>query len=380
MQKVIKFIRKDVTLSVSVILAVVSAFFVPPDMMYISYIDYRTLGLLFSLMIIMAGFQSEGIFRRIGHGLLNRFQSNAAILVVLIMLCFFFSMLITNDVALITFVPFAIEVLAMSKREKLIIPVVVLQTIAANLGSMLTPIGNPQNLYLYSLSEMTFFEFIKVMLPYTAVSLFLILISILGVLIWKRKKCDTLASDIKEFGNLKEFNFKKRRVVVYTLLFILSLLSVVRIIPWPILVCIVILVIIMINIKLFKKVDYVLLITFVMFFIFVGNVARIPAISVMLEKIIDGNEVLTSILLSQVISNVPAALLLSGFTTEYANLLVGLNVGGLGTLIASMASLISFKQISKRYSNLRGKYFIVFTLFNIAFLIVLCCVYKVLHF
>ena len=284
------------------------------------------------------------------------------------MLCFFSSMFITNDVALITFVPFTFIVLKLTlgnHAEKLIVPVVVMQTIAANLGSMLTPIGNPQNLYLYGKTDMSFPEFMGFMLPCTLISF-----ALLGVwcLLFKYKGDKVFELSLE--GNVS-WNSYKMQLTVYVVLFLVCLLTVAHIVPYGITLLIVLVTVFFLDKGVLGKVDYALLFTFVGFFIFIGNMGRVPVFNAFIKEMIDGNEVLTSVIASQFMSNVPAALLLSGFTNQYELLILGTNLGGLGTLIASMASLISFKYIGKEYKHLRRKYLGYFTVANVLFLLVL---------
>lgn len=375
MNKVTTFLKKETVLCVSLMLAVVSAFFVPPDRGYLDYIDFRTLAVLFCLMSVMAGLQKTGIFRWIAQKLLGRVKSGRGLVLTLVLLCFFSSMLITNDVALITFVPFAFTVLDLlgeEQKNRLLLPVVVLQTIAANLGSMLTPVGNPQNLYLYGKAGISVSEFLMLMLPYTALSLILLTGwgVVQGSMCSQDLKLDTPpvqgASWHKQDGKPVIYF-----LMVYLILFLLCLLTVGHILPWQAVFAVVFLVIFVSDRRVFAKVDFSLLFTFVGFFVFIGNVGRIPAFCAFLQEIITGREVYTSIIASQVISNVPAALLLSGFTDNYAALIIGTNLGGLGTLIASMASLISYKYVAKEAGGRRGAYILLFTVENVCFLAVL---------
>lgn len=363
-EKVINFIKKDTVLCISFLLAILSMIAVPADKEYIGYIDYRTLGLLLALMLIMAGFQGLGLFQKLGRGLLNHVNNSRAVAAVLIFLCFFSSMFITNDVALITFVPLTIIVLKMAGLQELLIPTVVLQTVAANLGSMLLPFGNPQNLYLYGRSGLGMSEFIMVILPYGIFSFVLLFVHLLFL-----KKIPVNLGDMKE--NEVYSLWEKLQMVVLLVLFLGSVLAVARVFPWIYVVGIVVITVFLMNRKLFLQVDYSLLFTFVFFFAFIGNLGRIPQFCTALEGILEGNEVITAILASQVISNVPAALLLSGFTDKWEALIIGSNLGGLGTLIASMASLISYKQIVAAYPKEKGKYFKYFTVVNVCYLVLL---------
>ena len=367
--KIIGFIKRETVLSIAAVLAVLSAFFVTPDAEYIGYIDFRTLALLFCLMAVMAGLQKTGVFSMLAEKMLRRVRGIKSLVFILVMLCFFFSMFITNDVALITFVPFTFTVLNMigeGEKKRLIIPVVVMQTIAANLGSMLTPIGNPQNLYLHGLSGMGMGEFITLMLPYAAVSFLLLAVWIF--FFGGKKKVNI------DFTSETRLN-EKIKIAVYIAAFIVCLLTVAHVIDYRITLIIVIMLIAISDYKIFVGVDYTLLLTFVAFFVFVGNMGRVPAFKAFLQSVVVGGECITGVLSSQVISNVPAALLLSGFTDNLKPLIVGVNIGGLGTLIASMASLISFKLLGRENKSLRGKYMIYFTISNIIFLVALLTVY-----
>ncbi len=371
--KVVAFIKKEIVLCVAIVLAVISAFIIPPDGQYPGYIDFRTLAILLCLMCVMAGLQGLGIFRIIAEKLLQKVRTYRGIVTILVLLCFFFSMLITNDVALITFVPFTFTVLGMMGEQakgKYLIPIVVWQTIAANMGSMLTPIGNPQNLYLYGKSGMGLGEFILLMLPYTVVSAVAILI---GCYLMKglKEKPDFSLQEQKGMSG------KAWHLYVYLLLFVVCLLAVAHILPYEWMLFIVLPVVALMDFRVLGKVDYSLLLTFVGFFVFIGNMGRIPVFNHFLQNMVQGNEVLTAILSSQVISNVPAALLLSGFTDNYNALIVGINLGGLGTLIASMASLISYKYIAGDKSCNKGKYFMQFTVCSICILAVMVLLYKI---
>lgn len=373
--KIWNWCKKEAVLTIAAILAVGSAFVVHPDMEYFDYIDMRTLAILFCLMTVMAGLQKLGFFHFIAENMLRRVRKIKELIFILIMLCFFSSMFITNDVALITFVPFTFIVLKLVLRDyagQLIVPVVVMQTAAANLGSMLTPIGNPQNLYLYGKSGMHLITFVGFMLPYAAVSFVLLT---LWCVLFPYKGDKEVSFQLEQVTDLSDC---KKQLVVYGVLFILSLMTVAHIIPYVYTLLIVVAAVFVLDKKVLGQVDYSLLFTFIGFFVFIGNMGRIPAFYDLIAKWIVGNEVLTGIVASQFISNVPAALLLSGFTTKYELLLIGTNLGGLGTIIASMASLISFKYIGKEYKHLRGKYLVSFSLVNVVFLMLLWGFYRTL--
>ena len=368
MRKLLEWCKREIVFTIALVLAIISAFFIHPDKEYIGYIDFRTLAILFCLMAVMAGLQKIGLFRFVAEMLLKKMTHIRGLIFILIMLCFFSSMLITNDVALITFVPFTFIVLKMilgEQSEKLIVPVVVMQTIAANLGSMLTPIGNPQNLYLYGKTTMNFGSFILFMLPYTALAFALLTA---WSLLFPYKGAKQIKVQVEQDTVIGHY---KKQLLIFATLFVLCILTVAHIIPYQATLCIVLIVVLVLDKHVLKEVDYALLLTFIGFFVFIGNMGRIPAFNAFIQNIIDGNEVITSVVASQFMSNVPAALLLSGFTNQYELLIVGTNLGGLGTLIASMASLISFKYIGKEYGRLKGRYMMYFTVANILFLIVL---------
>ena len=367
-EKVRDFMKKEAVLCIAIGLAVLSVFWQPVDKNYFGYIDWNTLMLLFCLMAAMAGFQRLGIFQKIGDFLLGAVKNTRSLLLILCFLPFFFSMLITNDVALITFVPFGMIVLQMCKKERFVIPLVVLQTIAANMGSSLTPVGNPQNLYLYSQSGAAVGDFLLWMLPYTLVTGICIG---LAVLFQKKEKVEYRHQKSNAvWGKKRKFYF-----VSYVVMFLCCLASVSKILPPMALFFLVLVFLLVADRKILCCIDYALLGTFVAFFIFIGNLGRVPAFRDFFAGILTGHETLAGVVSSQVISNVPAALLLSGFTDKWESLVIGTNLGGLGTLIASMASLISYKQIVRQYPVLKGRYFLYFTLGNVGMLLILLGVY-----
>ncbi len=362
--KVIAFIKKEAVLCVALLLAMISSFFIKPSVNYITYLDYRVLVLLFCLMLVVAGFKNLGIFQLLGEKLCSLVHTTRGLTFVLVNLCFFASMLITNDVSLITFIPFTLSVYAMVGCEKVLIPVVVLETIAANLGSMLTPVGNPQNLLLYSVSGMSMGDFILHMLPLTCMSYVAVVVCIFFI---PDQHIIVHTNDIKDKKKWLSVPF-----VIYCILFLVCLGNVTHLIAsYWVVGLIVAVTIFIVNRRLFTQVDYSLLMTFVGFFIFIGNMKQIPVINEWLQGIIKGNELLVGIVSSQIISNVPAAMLLSGFTTDYRQLLYGVNIGGLGTLIASMASLISYRFFARTYQEQKGRYFRVFTIYNVVLLVLL---------
>ncbi|MCI7774795.1 MAG: hypothetical protein MSH55_03325 [Enorma sp.] len=410
-----EIVRKDPVLVVAIVLAIISCAAVPPDAAYAEYVDLRTIGMLFSLMTIMAGLSRLGVFRIACRHLLSAVRGPRRLALALTLLAFFSSMLITNDVALVTFVPFALLALRTLDSPRHACFTVVMMTIAANLGSMLTPIGNPQNLYLYSTSHMALTDFLLLMLPYAAAALVLLVgaIAFFGRIPEHAKEkaarsvdagnpasssedgsadspatcgeADNAASaaDANETPQLASDADDPApsplRVLPWAALFVLALLSVAHILPYQAIVAVTIVVALVADRRALLHVDYALLFTFIAFFVFVGNVGRIEVVSAALAQLIDGHELAVSVIASQVLSNVPAAILLSGFTSNFAALIVGTNLGGLGTLIASMASLISYKQVALVLPREKGRYFMLFTVWNIAFLAVLAVLAAVLE-
>ena len=378
--KVKELFQKETVCCIAFLLAVISMCFVVPSKNYISYIDFRVLALLFCLMAVVRGFSSIGVFTRLGTMLLTHVHSLRMLSALFIFLCFFFSMLITNDVALITFVPFTILVLSMAEQKKFLIPVIVLETIAANLGSMLTPLGNPQNLYLYTISGLSIGAFVRIMLPYSFVSAILLLIFIL-FLPKDTVSTATAANTANSTNTVTASNTsnviceavkarKNPRILFafYLILFLLCLLTVLHILPYQILFFLVLTGFLLLDYRVLKDVDYFLLLTFLCFFIFIGNMKQISLVHELISKLLVHHEVLMGIGASQIISNVPAAILLSGFTDDYSALLIGVNLGGLGTLIASLASLISFKFYTNSNGSDTKRFLGIFTLYNVIFL------------
>lgn len=409
-----EIVRKDPVLVVAIVLAIISCAAVPPDAAYAEYVDLRTIGMLFSLMTIMAGLSRLGVFRIACRHLLSAVRGPRRLALALTLLAFFSSMLITNDVALVTFVPFALLALRTLDSPRHACFTVVMMTIAANLGSMLTPIGNPQNLYLYSTSHMALTDFLLLMLPYAAAALVLLVgaIAFFGRIPEHAKEkaarsvdagnpassedgsadspatcgeADNAASatDANETPQLASEADDPApsplRALPWAALFVLALLSVAHILPYQAIVAATIAVALVADRRALLHVDYALLFTFIAFFVFVGNVGRIEMVSTALAQLIDGHELAVAVIASQVLSNVPAAILLSGFTSNFAALIVGTNLGGLGTLIASMASLISYKQVALVLPREKGRYFMLFTVWNIAFLAVLAVLAAVLE-
>ena len=457
------------------VLAIISCFFVTPGREYLSYINWRTLILLFCLMAVVAGFAKAGVFRYISRKLSQRMKDTRRLSVGFMLLCFLLSMFVTNDVALVTVVPLTLLTM-MGCSEKAKIQTLVQETIAANLGSMLTPFGNPQNLYLTSYYGIGMGEFLRLMLPYTGVALVILLLQTLispkeglggrareagtpeggaseagvpggrakeagipergaseagipegraseaGVLEGRAKGAETpegaREAGVPE-GRVKEAAISEREareaaipegknreaaslyesgenltgkdemyeealrekllrskgrlvsILLYGILFIVSMFSVARILDYRILFGIILITILVYDRSVLRNVNYTLLLTFVSFFVLIGNLGAMTQIQAALTQMIEGRELLTAILSSQIISNVPAAVLLSGFTDQGKALIVGTDLGGLGTLIASMASIITFQLYSLESGAKKGKYLLTFTLWNVIDLVIL---------
>lgn len=350
----IEFLKKECVLVIAVTLAILSSFISIPKM---SYIDFNVLILLFNLMVVVAAFKELKVLDSIAIGLLKKCNTYTSISLALVFITFISSMIVTNDVALITFVPLSIVIVR--KANINVLKIVVFQTLAANLGSSFTPMGNPQNLFIYSFYNLSPIDFFKITLPIVVLAvLFLVL------LVFKDKKMN-LSLDLED---VKIDN--KRDVYLFGGLFLIILLSVFHVIDYKVTFLITIVMVLILNKKLFSQVDYSLLITFIGFFIFVGNISTMDVVKNFMEGILNSpkSTFLASVLSSQVISNVPATMLLSGFTDHFKELLLGVNIGGMGTLIASLASVISYKIYASEFGN--DNYMKSFTFYNILGLII----------
>ncbi len=355
----IKFIKAQPVLMISFLLAAATMFIVPPDAQYIGYVNRTVLIQLFSLMTAVAGLRSIGIFEKVTDLLLEKAGTLRRLGQIFVLICFFSSMLVTNDVALLTFIPLTLIALGKADRRTVILTIV-LETAAANLGSMLTPVGNPQNLFIYDSYKLTAWVFIRTMAPAGILSLVMLM---LLTLLLPKEKC----SVAEHSGG----QMQAAPLAGYSALFIVCLLTVFRVIPdWVCFIAAMACALIF-NRRLLAKIDYPLLATFVCFFVFVGNIARIGAVSDFFSGVMNGRELLVSAALSQVISNVPAAVMLSGFTGSGTQLLLGVNIGGLGTVIASLASLISFQFYRRSEGADSVRYMAVFSAVNFGMLIML---------
>ena len=366
--RITAFLKGEAVLCVAAVCAVITMALVPPDGAYIGYIDLRVLCLLLCLMAVVAGVQSCGAFQYLAEQMLRRRPGPRTLGIILVLLPFFVSMAVTNDVALITFVPFTLLLLEQLDCRRAAVPLLVLQTVAANLGSMATPVGNPQNLFLYAAYELTPGDFFPVVLPLTGIALVCLAAAAAPVLPKALPAPELTGQALRN----------PRKLALYGVLFVLCLLTVFRVLPYGILTVIVVAALALAEPALLKKLDYGLLATFVCFFIVSGNLGRLPAVHDLLQSLLERSTLLTGVLTSQIISNVPAAVLLSGFTENWRDLLLGVDIGGLGTPIASLASLITLKLYLRSREARPGRFLAVFTLANAAGLVILLAAAAVL--
>ena len=357
---VLRFLKKNVVLVIAAIAAAVTSFIVPPDKEYLSYLDYKTLVCLFITLAVVCALRNIKFFTIVARKLVTMSGNLRGLFLMLIAITFLGSMLIANDMALITFLPLGYFALSVAKQEKYMAYLFILQNISANLGGMLTPFGNPQNLYLYSYFKIPTGQFCKIMLPP-----FLLAIAMLA------GACYLVKPLIISVNEKFEDKLNTKRTILYLLLFALSILVVFRVIPFWVGLVVVPAVILIVDREALLMVDYPLLFTFVFFFIFAGNLARIESVNSLMSTLLEKDPLIFSILSCQVMSNVPTAILFSHFTSDFVPLLLGVNIGGTGTLIASLASLITFSEYSILYPKKKWHYLGMFTLINVIFLVVM---------
>ena len=360
LDKLLGFVRKNAVLCIAAALALVTSCVVPPDAEYANYFDWKTLACLFSVLAVVCALKNIRFFTILARKIVSLTGNLRTAVIALVYITFIGSMLIANDMALLTFLPLGYFVLNATGKEKYMAPVFILQNIAANLGGMLTPFGNPQNLYIYSYFNIPTMEFMGIMLPAFLMAVLMITAC-----------CLFFPGDQITLADNYEVKLNPRRTVLYLCLFAVSIVMVFRILPYQIGLIAVIVGLLMSDRQALRMVDYPLLLTFVCFFIFAGNMSRIPMIRQLLTSLMEKNPLIVRALSCQVISNVPSAILLSHFTGDYANLLLGVNIGGAGTLIASLASLITFREYTAHNPDKAGHYIKLFSLFNFGFLIVL---------
>ena len=353
------FIKHNVVLCIAVVLACVTCFIVPPDSAYIKYFDFKTLTCLFCTLAVVCALRNIHFFSILAESIVRIFKNTRACVLALVYITFLGSMLIANDMALLTFLPLGYFVLSSTGKQKYMAFTFIMQNVSANLGGMLTPFGNPQNLYLYNYFKIPTGQFVWTMLPPFGIAVALLTLACFFV------KKESL--EIAPSGR----TLPVWRTVIYGVLFALAIVIVFRVIPFWLGLIIIPAVLLIMDRKALKDVDYGLLFTFVAFFVFAGNMARIGAVEKLLSSWMSKNELLVSALSCQCISNVPSAILLSKFSTNWKPLLVGVNIGGVGTLISSLASLITFREYTTRAKGNAKSYILLFTAINFAFLLIL---------
>ena len=358
---VLGFVKKNIVMVIAMFAAIITTFFVPVDREYINYFDYKTLACLFCVLAVVCALKNINFFYMLARKVVQMFKNARMSILALVYITFIGSMLIANDMALLTFLPLGYFVLTSTGKEKYMAFTFIMQNIAANLGGMLTPFGNPQNLYLYSTYNIPNLEFVQIMAPPFVVSVILITACCLFV------KPEPLVLDDEKI------KLNPGRTALYLVLFALSILIVFRGIPYWTGLVIIPSVLLFADRKALKMVDYPLLLTFVFFFVFSGNMARIELVRNFFSMLLEKNTLIFSVLSCQLISNVPSAILLSQFTENYPELLVGVNIGGVGTLISSLASLITFREYMKHNQGKTLYYIGMFSLYNFGFLILLIC-------
>jgi len=359
-EKIKEFEKKEIVLCVAIVLAIITMFFIPIDKEYLNYFEYNTLISLFCMLTIIAGLKSTNVFDLISRKIIGLFHTRRTVIFALVFGTFFFDMIVANDMSLITFLPLTYLVLHSTKNDKYLAITYILQTIAANMGGMITPYGNPQNLYLYSYYNIDTVEFFSILL-----------VQSIAVAIMLSICCLFIPNEKLTLHDNKKLIIDNNRLAVYIILFILVILSIFRVVPHLIILVSILFVVFATDSKIFKNVDYGLLMTFCVFFVFSGNIARIPIVKEIIQDIFVKNTLLAGIISCQFISNVPTAIFLSKFTMNYRDLLISVNIGSLGILISSLASLITLKEFLKHQPKNFAKYLIMFTIVNTSFLIVL---------
>ena len=354
------FVKKNVVMVVALVAALITCVIIPPDRAYLDYFDVKTLTCLFCVLAVVCALKNINFFYTLARKIVLVFKNARLSILALVYITFIGSMLIANDMALLTFLPLGLFVLSSTGKGKYMAFTFIMQNIAANLGGMLTPFGNPQNLYLYTKFSIPNGEFMLIMLPPFILSV--VLITLCCLIFVKPEPLE-----LKDEKTVLPVG----RTVTYLLLFALAIAIVFRGIPYWIGLIVIPAVLLFMDRKALKMVDYPLLLTFVFFFIFSGNMARIDGVRNLFSMLLEKSTLLFSVLSCQVISNVPSAILLSQFTENYKELLLGVNIGGVGTLIASLASLITFREYTKNNKGKTRYYVLLFSAFNFAFLIIL---------
>ena len=361
--KTASFLKKNIVMTIAFVAAVLTTLFVPVDKKYIEYFDFKTLTCLFCVLAVVCAFKNINFFYILAKKVVKCFKTARMSVIALVYITFIGSMFIANDMALLTFLPLGYLVLATTGKKKYMAFTFIMQNIAANLGGMLTPFGNPQNLYLYTKFNIPNLEFMAIMAPPFFISI--VMITLCCIIFVKNE-----ALELED----EPLEFDPKKAAVYAVLFVLAIAIVFRGIPYWIGLIIIPIVLWFMDKSALKAVDYPLLMTFVFFFVFSGNMARIDVVRNAFSFLLEKSTLWVSAISCQFISNVPSAILLSQFTDNYEQLLVGVNIGGTGTLIASLASLITFREYTKNAPSETGTYIVKFSCFNFAFLAVLLVV------
>lgn len=360
LSNVIQFSKRQFVLTIATIAMLITCIFVPVDASYLGYFNWRTLATLFCTLAVVSAFSHIHVFEILSKSIVLKLHNLRNATLGLVFITFFGSMVLANDMALLTFLPLGYFVLTSTDNKQHMAFTFIMQNIAANLGGMVTAFGNPQNLYLYSYYHIGIVEFTKIMFPSFLAATVLIIICCLFV----KPVPLTLKKDTNYVLN-------KQCTILYSILFIASILIVFRIVPYILGTVIITIALLLLDKDSIKEVNYPLLATFCVFFVFSGNMARIPAVSAFFEYLLPKNTLLFGILSCQFISNVPSAVLLSHFTNDYASLLPAVNIGGCGTLIASLASLITFSEFKKHNPEKVKSYIFKFSVINFSFVIIL---------
>ncbi len=367
MKQILRFLKKELMLTVSLLAAAVSLFITPPDASLLRSVDWRTLGTLFMMLTVLEGFKQENLLRPL-VSLSAGMKRMVPLSLFLVFGVFFSSMFVTNDVSLIIFVPLTILLFRQGGREAYILPVISMENIAAIRGSLLTPFGSPQNLFLYGQSGVSAGRFLLHMLPLCAGSAVLLVIFVL--VLYRRNPREEIRVDAsKAAGEWKPENRVKR--IVYASLFVLVIATIVSRTPfWTVSLILVLAAVLIADRKLFLKVDYVLILTFLCFFVFSSSIAANEGISALLKKSVAGREYWWAIGLSQIISNVPASIVLYPFSENFAGLIYGADTAGLCSLIGSLASVINYRLYVREYPGQGGRFVKTFTLVSWAFFLI----------
>lgn len=358
--KFLEFTSKNIVLVIAATLAIASCFIVAPDSQYIEYFDFKTLTCLFCTLAVICALKNIRFFTITAKKIVSLTGNTRTLAIALVYITFIGSMFLANDMALLTFLPLGYISLSSTKKEKYMAPIFIIQNIAANLGGMLTPFGNPQNLYIYTKFNIPTLEFMGIMLFPFVLSIVLFTLG-----------CLFIPKESLTLNNEDDEKIAPKLTVFYLFLFALTILMVFRVIPYYICLPIIVISIAVTDKNALAKVDYPLLLTFFCFFLLAGNISRIEIVNLFFSSLLEKNTLLTSIFSCQVISNVPSAILLSEFTTNYKELLLGVNIGGVGTLISSLASLITFREYTSHVKGRTVQYLGLFTALNFGFLIVL---------